>query len=117
MDIFSILRSATFQILSSVFRTLAVAGVAWLTTKSLIDQATATQLTGLLPTVAVAVVWSVIEKYVIERFHLARTITALTLPENSTMADLKQAGAQSASASTVQVKTEGIERKDDSHGE
>jgi hypothetical protein len=89
MDVLLILKSALIQIVSSTIRSLLVAGLIWLQTKNLIDQPTAMQLSGIIPIVIAGIIWSLIEKYILERFKLNQLLKALSLPAGSTLADLK----------------------------
>jgi hypothetical protein len=91
MDMVAIIKSALLQIISSLLRTVLLAGVTWLTTRNLINDDTATQLTALIPAVLAAVIWSFIEKYIIAKLHLSRLLVALSLPANSSLEDVKNA--------------------------
>jgi hypothetical protein len=86
-----LLKSSLIAIISSIVRTLLVSGLTWLSTRNLVDQAASDQLLVIGPIAISAIVWSVIERYVIARLNLEKLNIALDLPAGSTQENLKDA--------------------------
>jgi hypothetical protein len=91
MDVLSIIKSSLFAFVSSVARNLLLAGLTWLVSRKVIDEATSSQLLTFAPMVLAAVAWSFVEKYVLAKLHFEKLQTALNLPTGSTLAHLDEA--------------------------
>lgn len=90
MDAFSIIRSCLIALFSGVARNLLVTTFAWLVSRQFIDESTSSQVVALLPVAVSAIAWSLLEKYVLAKFHMREKLTALSLPAGSTVEDLKE---------------------------
>lgn len=87
----NILRSTFMKFASSVLRTLLASLFTWLMARKYLNAEIADQLMALAGAIVPILVWSFIERYIIEKLHLSRLMTALQLPENSTLKDLQRA--------------------------
>jgi hypothetical protein len=66
-----------------------VTGLTWLVSRKVIDESTSSQVVSLLPVAASAIGWSLVEKFILGKFHMREKLTALSLPAGSTVEDLK----------------------------
>jgi hypothetical protein len=91
MDFLTVIKSTLISFVSGIVRTSIISGVSWLAARNLVDDSTSAQLVTWIPIVVAGIAWSLVEKYILAKFHLEKLLIALTLPANSTPAHLNTA--------------------------
>lgn len=90
MDFLTVIKSTLISFVSGIVRTLIVSGVSWLAARDLVDDSTSHQLIAWIPIVIAGIAWSLVEKFILARFHLDQLLTALALPPGTTHAELQE---------------------------
>lgn len=90
MDFISIIRSSLTAFIMAIVRNAIVVATTWLASRGLADESATGQLLTVGPVVVAAIVWSLVEKYVLAKLNLQKLQTALTMPANSSLAHLDE---------------------------